>query len=295
MYEAFYGFARKPFSIVPEPEFLYPSRHHRIALDLMRHGLSHHAMFSAITGGIGTGKTMLVRYLLREIRADRRVGILVDIQPGSSDLLPWVLAAYQLDISGRTRIEQLRLFGAFLGREGQAGRRVVLIIDEAQNLSPSALEELRLLSNANVDGRELLQIVLLGQAGLRDALRSPGLRQLAQRIVVDYDLKPLARPETAEYIGHRVRRAGRLNGEIFDAGACRLVHEASDGVPRVINLVCDMALVYGYADQRPTIDAGTVQALLTDKEAAGGWLFAESAGSSPEPESSRIHAVPAPR
>lgn len=268
MYEAHYGLREKPFSLLPDPSFLYLSDKHRMALALLQYGLTNQAGFTAITGGIGTGKTTLIRHLLNEMGQDVTVGLISNTHRSFGELLQWILLAFNLDYSGKNKVEMYQTFVDFMIREYSRNRRTVLIVDEAQNMSPDTLEELRMLSNVNADKDQVLQVILVGQQQLRDTLRRPDLVQFAQRIAVDYHLTPLTVEDTKAYIRHRIAVAGGDPG-LFTDEACAAIHQYSHGVPRLVNLLCDIALVYGYAEQRDQIDAVLVADVARDKQAGG--------------------------
>jgi general secretion pathway protein A len=264
MYESFYGFRSKPFSLLPDPDFLYPSNKHRMALTLLEYGLMNQASFSVITGDIGTGKTTLIRQLLNQMERDMVVGLITNTHPSFGELLQWILMAFNLECSSKDKVEMHKVFMDFLIQQYAANRRTVLIIDEAQNMGPQALEELRMLSNVNSEKDQVLQVILAGQPGLRENLHDPRLEQFAQRISVDYNLDPLNLDETREYIRHRLSIAGG-NPDIFDDAAGEAVFRYSGGIPRLINLLCDTALVYGYAGQSPRIGAQLIEDVARDK------------------------------
>ncbi|MBC8008099.1 MAG: AAA family ATPase [Prolixibacteraceae bacterium] len=268
MYEAFYGLRARPFSILPDPGFLFFSRKHKVALDLLEYGLSQAAGFCVVTGPIGTGKTTLIRYLLGSAGRDTQVGLIANMHAVGGSLLPRVLYAFGLEVKAASDLERLQVFSRFLEELAGEGRRAVLIVDEAQSLSAEMLEELRMLSNVNMD-TAVLQVVLVGQPALRDMLRRPELEQLAQRVVVDYELQPLDGRETEQYIAHRIRVAGAQAPSIFGEDACAAVHHYSRGVPRVINVLCETALVYGFGDQKPGIDAQVIHDVAGDRQRSG--------------------------
>ena len=268
MYEVFYGLRTRPFSILPDPGYLYFSRRHRVALGLLEYGLQQSVGFSVITGAIGTGKTTLVRHLLGRTADRLSVGLISNLQAGASGLLPRVLFAFGLDTTVTSDIGQFQIFSRFLEEQIARDRRAVLIIDEAQNISLGALEELRLLSNVNADV-PVLQIILAGQPGLKEKLRHPELEQLAQRVVVDYQLEPLGRDDTGRYIAHRVQVAGGDANILFDESAREAVYRCTLGVPRLINVVCETALVYGFAEQKPGINAEIVNDVAEDRRRGG--------------------------
>lgn len=276
MYETFYGLREKPFSIVPDPAFLFLSRQHSQALDLIEYGLMNQAGFNVITGGIGTGKTTLIRFILDQIDRSVSVGLISNTHQDFSELLQWILFAFKLDYRGKQKVELYETFIDFLTREYAANRSAVLIVDEAQNISVDALEQLRMLSNVNADKDQILQIILVGQVGLRDTLRRPELEQFAQRIAADCHLEALDEQETRSYISHRLRIAGSAHADLFDDGACHAAYKHSGGVPRVINLLCDAALVYGYAEGLSAINAAIVNAVARDKSRGG--LFCSASG-----------------
>ncbi len=265
MYETFYGFRSKPFSLLPDPEFLYLSDKHRMALTLLEYGLWNQASFSVITGGIGTGKTTLIRHLLNQLDRDLVVGLISNTHPSFGELLQWILLAFNIDCEGKDKVAMYKTFVDFLIREYAANRRAVLIIDEAQNMSHQALEELRMLSNVNAEKDQILQIILVGQIGLREHLRDPSLEQFAQRIAVDYHLESLGAEETRGYIRHRLEVSGG-DPDLFTDDASEAVFQHSRGIPRLINILCDTALVYGYAGQSDRIDAQLVNDVARDKQ-----------------------------
>lgn len=265
MYESFYGIRNKPFSLLPDPEFLYPSKKHRMALTLLEYGLTNQASFSVITGDIGTGKTTLIRQLLNQMARDTVVGLITNTHQSFGELLQWILLAFNLECPSKDKVDMYKTFMDFLIKQYAANRRVILIIDEAQNMSHQTLEELRMLSNVNSEKDQILQVILVGQPGLRDNLRDPRLEQFAQRIAVDYNLEPLDAEETRNYIRHRLGIAGG-KVDIFDDEACDVVFRFSGGTPRLINLLCDTALVYGYAEQTQCIGKALVEDVVRDKQ-----------------------------
>ena len=268
MYEAYYGLHSNPFSLVPDPGFLFLGRKHKVALSLLEYGLLNRAAFTVITGEPGTGKTTLLNSIFDRSEREVTLGILSHTHDGLGSLLPWVLMTFGLDQKGMGGVELYRTFAGFLAQEHSRHRRVVLVVDEAQNLGSAMLEELRLLSNLNDGRRQTLQIILSGQPALHLLLRRSELLQLAQRIAVDYHLEPLGEEETPEYICHRIAVAGRSAKLLTDL-ACRTVHRLAGGNPRLINQVCDISLAYGFAGQTPWITAATVIKAATDRRASG--------------------------
>ena len=268
MYKDFYKFSEKPFTLLPDPGFLYMSDKHRMAFTLLEYGLMNHAGFTVISGDIGAGKTTLIRHLLDNMDREHTVGLISNTHRTFGELLHWVLLAFNLDHANLSKVEMYQRFVDFIIDEYAHNRRTVLIVDEAQNMSAETLEELRMLSNVNADKDQALQVILVGQNELRDTLRRPDLVQFAQRISVDYHLQPLSEEETANYIHHRLKVAGG-HPDIFTDLACQAVHRYSNGVPRLINLLCDTAMVYGYAEQKQRIDANLVTQVAKEKQQGG--------------------------
>ena len=266
MYESFYGFKEKPFSLLPDPAFLFMSEKHRRALAMLRYGVMNEACFTVITGEIGSGKTTLIRLLLNEINHDytTTVGIVSNTHRTFGELLEWVLLAFKLEYRGKKKVELYQTLAEFIAKEYSQGRRTVLVIDEAQNLDVEALEELRMLSNINADNNQLLQLILLGQPALQEILRLPELHQFAQRIAVAFNLKTLNLEETWQYIRHRLQIAGG-DPNLFDTKACAAVYYYTRGTPRLINVLCDTALVYAFGEQKLRIDADLICEVVQEK------------------------------
>ena len=254
MYETHYQLKTKPFTLLPDPEFLFLGTRHKMALSLLEYGLVNGSAFIVITGEPGTGKTTLLNRLLDQSRRQWTIGMLENTHGGLGGLMPWITASFGLETKGKNEVELFHEFARFLEDEQAAGRRVLLVLDEAQNVGSAMLEELRLLSNLNDGRRRSLQILLSGQPALRDLLKGPGMEQFAQRIAVEYALEPLAEEEAIAYIGHRVRVAGGRR-PLFSTLACRKIFALTGGVPRLMNQLCDHALVYGYAAQANVITA----------------------------------------
>lgn len=268
MYEQFYGLREKPFALAPDPEFLFLGRHHRRALTLLEYALHNGTGFALVTGRVGCGKTMVVRSLLARASQQFTVGLIANTHGRLGPLLPWVARAIGMKSASTNPSELYDEFVAFLMREYAACRRVVLIIDEAQNLGFDGLEELRVLSNVNTGKDLLLQTILIGQPELRATLAQPQLQQFAQRIAIAYHMDALTRDETRAYVAHRVGVAGGA-AHLFAADAVELIHSRTGGVPRLINQVCDTALVYGMAEERGSIDIEIVAQVLDDRREGG--------------------------
>src|SRR5215217_3851558 len=267
MYERFYELRERPFALSPDPDYLYPSRVHREALDYLRYGLESQAGFVVITGEIGSGKTTLLQTLLRGIDTQTTVARIVNTMLEPRELIETIMIDFGLDTTGRTKPVMLRDLAQYLVDQRLAGRLVLLVIDEAQNLSLAALEELRMLSNLETEKSKLLQIVMVGQPNLRDKLLAPELEQLRQRITVSYHLAPLDPAETANYINHRLRRAAIGAPLEFPRDVTATIHARSRGVPRIVNVICDAALVFGYAEERRQIDSALIADVLVELEA----------------------------
>jgi general secretion pathway protein A len=269
MYERFYQLRERPFALSPDPEYLYPSRVHQEALDYLRYGIESQAGFIVITGEIGSGKTTLLQTLLRSLDNETTVGRIVNTMLEPRELLETIMIDFGLDPADRSKPLLLRDLSQYLVDQRIAGRLVLLVIDEAQNLGLPALEELRMLSNLETEKSKLLQIVLVGQPNLRDKLAAPELEQLRQRITVSYHLPPLDAEETWRYINHRLGRAALGTPMAFPRGATNLIHARSRGVPRIINVICDATLVFGYAEERQTFDEPLITDVLAELETTG--------------------------
>ena len=264
MYEAFYGFSEKPFSLLPDPGFLYLGERHQEALSLLEYGLMYRAGIILITGEIGCGKTTLIRHLIKNQNIEMVVGNITNTHHSFGELLKWVMLAFDLEYKGKDRVELYHDLIEYLKKQHRAKKRVVLIIDEAQNMGPDTLEELRMLSNINVDKDQILQIILVGQPELRDLLLKPELMQLTQRVSVDYFLEALSPREAFDYIRHRIEVVGG-DPDVIDLLAFKSIFEHSNGIPRLINTICDTAFVYGFAEQAERITKPIVDEVIEDK------------------------------
>jgi general secretion pathway protein A len=264
MYERHFGFTVKPFALTPDPAFLYASRQHAMALTMLEYGLESQAAFSLLTGDIGSGKTTLVRRLLRQLGNQVAIGLISNTHGRFKSINGWALSALGIAPNDDSDIAIYEALVDSFVREYAKGRRTLLIFDEAQNLSIDALEELRLLSNVNSEKDLVLQILLVGQPELRVNLSRPELRQFAQRVSVDFHLRPLEREETHAYIRHRLTVAGG-NAALFMPEAIEIMHARTNGVPRLLNQLGDIALVYAFADGRTTIDADLVSQVVRER------------------------------
>ena len=267
MYEAYYGLREKPFSILPDPDMIYWGKNYCLAFTMLEFGVMNRAGFSVITGEIGCGKTTLLRYLLRKLDRNVTVGLISNTPHGKAELLQWVMMALDqpFEDSYPTLFKRLQ---QFLQKQYSRGGRTILIVDEAQNLDWESLEELRMLSNINADKDQYLQIILIGQPQLKDLLRAPQLRQFAQRVSSDFHIKPLDPSEVKEYISWRLKAAG-AQVELFTEEACATIAYASQGIPRTINILCDTALVYGFAVSAERINSELVEMVIDNKSQYG--------------------------
>ena len=260
MYTAFFGLREKPFALSPDPRFLYLSEAHREALAHLLYGIEQGEGFIAVTGEVGTGKTTLCRTLLRRMGGEVEVAFLFNPKLSARELLESILLELGVEKQGQSARELVDALNHFLLEKHAAGKRVLLIIDEAQGLLPETLEQIRLLSNLETESTKLIQILLLGQPELDAMLESPELRQLRQRIGVRWRLAPLSRDETANYVRHRLRvSAGAERDHVFGDGALGEVFRFSGGIPRLVNLVCDRALLAGYGESARQIGADAVK------------------------------------
>jgi type II secretory pathway predicted ATPase ExeA len=280
MYEAFYQLRMKPFSIVPDPDFLYWAGPHTLAFAMLEYGIQNRAGFTVITGEIGAGKTTLIMNLLNCLPGDVTVGFVSNTQSDHGDLLNWIMMSLSQEFDGLSYARLYKRFEEFLKEQHARGRRIVLIIDEAQNLGARALEELRMMSNMNTSRQELLQIILTGQPELKALLGRPELRQFAQRVSSDFHLNLLSSQDVPAYIDHRLKVAGAQRN-LFTEEATRLIYEDTRGTPRLINILCDTALMYGFATEADEISEDLVKAVVRDKRQFG--VFAPtSQGTRPE-------------
>ncbi len=266
MYESYYGFAEKPFSLTPDPKYLYRSESHANAFELLQYAIERREGFVVVTGDIGTGKTTLCRALLETIDRKTFTALLLNPFLSEEDLLQAILQ--DLGVISRTEVRQetrqpskqelVNTLHDFLLTLVPLGARAVLIIDEAQNLPLPILEQIRILSNFETDKEKLLQIFLIGQLNLLPLLRSPELRQLDQRVSIRYQLKPLSEDEVGAYVSHRLAIANGARSVVFAPTALRVVHDYTGGIPRLINMLCDRALLGGYTAQTTRIDEDLV-------------------------------------
>lgn len=292
MYEDYYGFVEKPFSLTPDPKYLYRSESHANAFELLQYAIRRREGFVVVTGDIGTGKTTLCRAVLEQL--DRKTFTALILNPflAEEDLLRLILQDFGVvsreeikrgRLAGVTKTELIETLNDFLLSLLPLRATAVLIIDEAQHLPRTVLEHIRILSNLETNKEKLLQIVLVGQLNLKDVLRSPELRQLDQRVSIRYTLKPLTEEETAAYVAHRLTIAGAGAAVSFTPKALQVVHRSTAGIPRLINLLCDRALLGAYSEraQRVTPEmvrkgAGSLD-LAPTRVSMLGWMRAQAA------------------
>tara|TARA_B100000378_G_scaffold227241_2_gene191501 strand:- start:10056 stop:10967 length:912 start_codon:yes stop_codon:yes gene_type:complete len=259
-----YGFSVRPFSILPDPDMLFWSDRHRKAFAVLEYGLMTRAPLTVVTGEVGAGKTTLIQALLRQVDDDLRIGLISNARGDRGDLLRWVLNAFDIATpKDADYVDLFQSFQDFVLTEYAAGKLVVLIFDEAQNLGPETLEELRMLTNINSGADELLQLILLGQPELRATIQRPELRQFAQRVSATFHLGSFDPATARDYIRHRLVKAGGSGHEIDEAAAALIQREAR-GVPRMINKIADLALVYGAASGGTVVTADLVEEVLRD-------------------------------
>jgi general secretion pathway protein A len=299
MYESFYGFKEKPFQISPDPNFLYLSPNHNHALQYLEYGIERNIGIILLTGEVGSGKTTLIQYHRRQLGRDLETAVISNTNLSADDLIASVLIELNIQPDAGSKAINTNLFKAYLESLAAESRRLVLVIDEAQNLPREALEEIRMLSNLQADKGLPLQIFLIGQPELRTILKSPGMHQLRQRIAVNYHLNGLDRDDTQKYIEYRLQKAG-CTKNLFNAAAVDLIFQKTSGIPRAINILCDSSLLYGFAEEVATIDAEVVKSVLTElnlqpfiqKNVPEGPPLPAETPSPPLPPASNIPAEP---
>ena len=303
MYTDFYKLKALPFQLTPDPRFFYASKVHNSAMAHLTYGLSQGEGFIIVTGEVGAGKTTLVGHLLSSLDPERYVAAkIVTTQLGADDMLRMVCSAFGIETEKTTKATLLQRFERFLHQNHSAGRRAVLLIDEAQNITVQALEELRMLSNLVVGNQPPLQCFLLGQPQFRTIIASPDLDQLRQRVIASYHLGPLGPSETRSYIEHRLELAGWQRDPEIASGAYERVHAHTGGVPRMINVLCSRLLLFAYLEEKHEIDGDDVDAvadeysketehMVGDNGAAP--VQAEANGAQPDASEEPTRAAPA--
>ena len=280
MYESFYKLTGKPFQLNPDPSFCFASRGHKRAMSYLEYGLHQGEGFIVITGEIGAGKTTLVRNLFQRVDPNSYVAAqLVSTQLDAEDTLRLIAAAFGLKHEDQSKAILLKRLEEYLRSVASQRRRALLVVDEAQNLTARAVEELRMLSNFQVGEKSVLQNFLLGQPEFRHTLQSEGMQQLRQRIIASYHLGPMDAPETRAYIEHRMKLVGWAGDPAFGEECFAPIHEYTGGIPRRINTLCDRVLLFGYLEDKHAIDAGTIEAVIGDLNGEMPTLAANDAGS----------------
>lgn len=264
IYTAHFGLTERPFSLVPDPSFIYWSAAHLRAFSILEYGILTRAPITLITGGVGTGKTTILHHLIRSMGPDVRVGLISNAHGDRGELLRWVLLALSQPAGPQeTYVDLFGRFQQYLIAEYAAGRRVILIFDEAQNLSRESLEELRMFTNINSGKDELLQLVLVGQPELRDVIRRPDLTQFAQRVSAAFHLEAMETATLRSYVRHRLKVAGAAD-DLFSVSAMDLIHDSTGGIPRLVNQLCDLSMVYAYTKNERQVTRLTVQQVIED-------------------------------
>ncbi len=266
MYLNYFRFKEAPFNITPDPRFLFFSIHHREAFDHVVYGIEKRKGFIELTGEVGAGKTTICRAVLSKLSPNIQTALVLNPTLTQTQLLRAILNDFGLSIKGRDRLAYIEILNRFLLEQLGQGNNVALIIDEAQDLLPEVLEQVRLLSNLETDQHKLLQIVLCGQPELKQRLAAPELRQLRQRITVRCHLFPLTEEETRQYIRYRLQTAGWEGGDLFQPSALESVFNYAQGIPRLINAVCDVALLAGYVAGSRHIDGPCVNKAIQQLE-----------------------------
>lgn len=264
MYTQFYRLSKKPFQLTPDPEFFFNSQVHKRALAYLRYGLTQGEGFIVVTGAPGTGKTTLVKALFQSLQQNVIAGLMVTSQVGAEDTLRIIAATFGLSYDGDDKATLLRNLERFFKDKAREGKRVLLVVDEAQNLPLQSLEEIRMLSNFELGGRPVFQAFLLGQDEFRKALQSELLFQVRQRVIATYHLRPLTQEETKAYILYRLKQAGWQSDPRFSEEAFAPIHQASLGIPRLINTLCDRLLLFAYLEELHEIDARAVKTVIDE-------------------------------
>ncbi|WP_413438351.1 XrtA/PEP-CTERM system-associated ATPase [Sulfuriferula sp. GW1] len=265
MYEAYYHLNAKPFQLSPDPRFFFGSKGHKRAMAYLEYGLSLGEGFIVITGEVGAGKTTLVRNLFKQLESENVVAAqLVSTQLDADDTLRSVAASFGLEHEGISKSAILKNLEGFLQAAAQQGKRALLVVDEAQNLTPRAVEELRMLSNFQNNERSLIQSFLLGQPEFRNILQSQDMQQLRQRVIASYHLGPLDALETRAYIEHRLRTVGWKGMPSFSDDAFETIYQFTGGIPRRINTFCDRLMLYGFLEEKTAFDSAAVKEVVED-------------------------------
>jgi len=259
MYTEFFGLSAKPFELLPNPKFLYLSKGHRKALSYLQYGVQERAGFTLLTGEVGSGKTTLLRNIINNISADMTLAMIFNTRVDTRQMIAMINEDFGLSIKGKDKVQLLSELNSFLLEECSAGRQPIIIIDEAQNMSEEALEEVRLLSNLESDDLKMVQIIMVGQPELKQMISRTSLRQLRQRISISCHLGPLSREEMEEYTYHRLSTVGNRNCVTFLDGVFDQIYQFTGGIPRLINLICDFLLLSAFVEESPEITLELVE------------------------------------
>lgn len=262
MYETFFKLNTKPFDLVPNPDFLFLSKSHKKAITYLDYGIRERVGFILLTGEVGSGKTTIIRDLIKKHHDEVVISKVFNTRVNSEQLIALINDDFGISVVGKDKTSMLRDLNDFLVEQYARGHFPVLIIDEAQNLTPKLLEEIRMLSNLETDSSKLLQIILVGQPELRTTMNSPALRQLRQRISINCHLQPLSRQELEQYVFHRLEVAGNREAVSFTPGSLDAVFSSSRGIPRLVNIFCDFLLISAFADETTNLDDAMVQEVL---------------------------------
>lgn len=271
MYEKHFSFKHKPFELIPNPDFLFLSNTHKKAITYIDYGIKEKIGFILLTGEIGSGKTTIVRNLIKNLNGSVRLSRVNNTKVSSEQLIAMINDDFGLDVEGKSKTKLLSDLNEFLISQYSDKFQPILLIDEAQNLSPDLLEEIRMLSNLETDRAKLLQIILVGQPELKKTLMMPELMQLRQRININYHIAPLTIDETERYIKHRLSIAGNPDAIEFEDTMVSRIYQFSRGIPRLINILCDFALLAAYVDARKTVNIEIIQEVIKDLESRDYW------------------------
>jgi putative secretion ATPase (PEP-CTERM system associated) len=291
MYEEFFGFRVKPFELVPNPDFMYLSGTHKKAITYLDYGINEKIGFILVTGEVGSGKTTIIRDLIKKMDAGVVLSKVFNTRVNSEQLISMINDDFGLNVEGKGKVILLKELYDFLIEQYAEGMHPVLIIDEAQNLTPELLEEVRMLSNLETDRTKLLQIIMVGQPELRNTLAQPALRQLRQRISISCHILPLTLEETMDYVFHRLEVAGNRNAVSFADGAFDIIYNFSRGVPRIINIACDFLLLTAYVEEAREVSVEMVNEVVESLESENRYWQDESPSASGNSQGEQFNAI----